>query len=191
MSNCELKIVLDQPGGNYACGEKITGAVRITAKKDCDCRKLTVGLRWSAGGQGDWDSAVKEERTLFAGKWQASEQASYPFELTVPPGPLTYHGSLFSVDWFVSANADIRLGLDQKAEEKLVLVPAESQAEVSLGPEYESPGEPLEQILRMISGASLNIGRKVVVPVLLLIGLVKVWQMSMPFLRHARSVGLD
>ena len=59
------------------------------------------------------------KQTLFEGVWRPGEQPRYPFEFTVPAGPLSYHGKVLNVDWYINATADIPWAFDPKAEAEI------------------------------------------------------------------------
>ncbi|MBI4166522.1 MAG: hypothetical protein HY508_12385 [Acidobacteria bacterium] len=142
MSKCDLQIKLDRADRTYRAGSKITGSVMVRAESDCECRGLTLMQGWRATGKGDPDGANLGETRLFSGLWRAGESASYPFELEAQPGPISYQGKLFHVDWHIIAQADIPMALDLKVDEVFVLVPGE-QASIDGGAELaeENLGE--------------------------------------------------
>lgn len=74
-------------------GEVLRGSVRWTALEPP--RLLVAQLVWRTEGKGDQDTAVAARQ-----EWPAPGPAgTEEFALTVPPGPLSYHGKLISVLW--------------------------------------------------------------------------------------------
>ncbi len=133
MAKCDLQIVFGRDDRTYKIGEKITGSVRVTAKEDCECRKLTIARQWYTSGPGKSDRATpEEEQVIFSGPWRAGQTADYPFEIEAPRGPLTYHGALFNVVWQIRASANIP-GIDEKTSEDFALLAGSSSENVRLG----------------------------------------------------------
>ncbi len=84
-------------------------------------KKLKGVLQWHlpGGGVRNRDKGEPLKQTLFEGVWRPGEQQGYPFEFTVPDGPLSYHGEILNVDWHITATADIPRAFDQKAEAEI------------------------------------------------------------------------
>lgn len=122
MAKCDLEIVLDHPDKPYKPGEKLSGFVGVTVNAGCTCNALTLACQWRTHGSGNDKSGPAQVQTLYTGSWTAGEQHVHPFEITVPNGPLTYHGHHLNVDWYLDARADIPWALDPKAKTEFVLV---------------------------------------------------------------------
>lgn len=118
----KLTIALDKKGATYEVGEPITGRVLVENDGDCTCKGLTVTLGWRTSGHGNDRTNLSGSADLYTGAWRADERASYRFSFAGVRGPLTYHGSVMSVDWSVRATADVPWAVDPKAEADLVLV---------------------------------------------------------------------
>lgn len=146
MAKCELNIGLERSDRTYKGGEKIAGNVQVTAHDDCECRKLTLALEWRTSGKGNVDEEQEEELELFTGAFHAGQTASYPFEFEAPYKPINYEGKLFSMHWYLLAQADIPGARDAQAEERLTLLPAKQSAEAEaaeeeVGEDKEENGE--------------------------------------------------
>lgn len=126
MSGCSLRISLDRANRTYAVGEKVQGVVEVDARGDCECRKLTLHREWRTHGKGDVYSGGEQEWVLFSGMWTGGEHASYRFEFIAPRGPLSYHGHVLSVAWYIRAHADLAHTIDHEVEEEFLLVPGEA-----------------------------------------------------------------
>ncbi|RMG08496.1 MAG: hypothetical protein D6731_21840 [Planctomycetota bacterium] len=122
MAKCTLSIVLDPEREAYALGEVISGSVRVTVDSDCSCNALNLALRWETHGRGNRTHGPESVQTLFRGTWRAGEEHAYPFSFEIPPGPVTYHGHLLNVDYFLRATADIPWAIDPKAERDFLVV---------------------------------------------------------------------
>lgn len=114
MSKCFLRIQLD--GGQHRGGDTISGNVFVDVNKNVHCDGLILTLGWRAYGRGNRHVEVDQELLLFQGQWSRGETVAYAFELTLPPGPHTWHGELVNVDWYLRAQADIPWAIDPKAE---------------------------------------------------------------------------
>ena len=146
MAKCDLQIVFDRDDRTYLIGQKIAGSVRVTAKEDCVCRKLTIASHWCASGHGTTDQGQpEEEQTLFSGAWRAGETAAHPFEISAPPGPVTYRGALFNVGWQIRALADVA-GIEATASEDFVLLPGQRSENLPPGTLDELPPQVTELI---------------------------------------------
>jgi hypothetical protein len=140
MSKCTLKIVLDLPQPTYAAGEKVTGRIEVSASEDCECQKLSLSRAWRTRGHGEDAFGKPEEQVLFNGAWRAGQNASYPFEFVAPIGPLSYHGEMFNVEWYLHAQAAITGALDASTDEGFRLVAAEVTPGFNLGPAFRGVG---------------------------------------------------
>ncbi len=132
MAKCQLVISIDEPQRTYRAGDRLSGRVRVHVDKDVVCNGLTLGVRWTTHGRGDRDQGPESMWRLHEGQWRAGQQLDYPFELSVPQGPVTYRGNLINIDWGVRARADIPWAIDPKAAADFVVV-APSPDEAELG----------------------------------------------------------
>lgn len=122
MSKCEVWFEFDQAERNYLPGETISGMVHVRVNKDCVCTKIFLRMAWRTHGKGNRNTGGKQEfafvenATLTAG-----EDHRFPFMFSAPNGPLSYHGELVNIDWYLTASVDIPWARDPKAEEEFVL----------------------------------------------------------------------
>jgi len=131
MAKCYLEIRFDRPDRTYKPGEKITGTLVVLVGPDCQCRKITLTPTWTTHGGGREDSATAEGQVLPGAVWHDVEEASYPFELPAPSGPVSYRGDLFEVAWSLKAVADLPLAFDAVAEEQFTLAHGDPSAAVA------------------------------------------------------------
>lgn len=109
-----------EPGGS------VTGRVELPGVEGTDpsverIREVRVLLRYRTEGRGDTDS------------WEGSAQAfsvgvdgalTASFNLSVPhDAPVSYDGSLLRLIWEVEARTDLRMRIDKKTTELIVVVP--------------------------------------------------------------------
>ena len=123
MSKCNISIDLDAGERRiFSPGEAITGTVHVHANDDCECKALLVGCLWKTHGRGDNTQGQPDEQQVFSGAWTQGSDYSYPFELSAPNGPNTYHGHLLNLDWYARARVDVPWGIDPVDEEDFLLV---------------------------------------------------------------------
>jgi len=136
MSRCALKVVLDHPNKACVAGEKVTGRIEVSVVDDCECQELSLVRRWRTRGRGEDDFGPAQKQTVFSGSWRGGQRAFYPFEFTAPPGPLSYRGASFSVEWYLRAQAALAGALDAATDEEFFLVPAAETQAFNLGPAF-------------------------------------------------------
>ena len=98
MTISDLRVELDKPERTYRPGEAISGRVLVYPDSVTECEGLTVALVWATHGKGNRARQPEKAFHLFRGTWLSGEEASYPFSLTAPSGPPTYHGTILNLD---------------------------------------------------------------------------------------------
>lgn len=148
MSKCELTIVIEDERREYRIGETVRGYLQVRVDSNCRCDGLTLTQEWSTHGRGNRTSGGQQVLRLFRGDWKAGETHSYPFEFTIPEGPVTYHGHYLNVDHYLRAVADIPWAFDPKAERELLVSPAEksSKEDVAQSLDATSPDVPAVKV---------------------------------------------
>ncbi len=121
LKKCNLKILLDQPGGRYRPGEAISGVVEIAPLDGVEAVTLTLSLHWQTDGGGDQAAGLRHGLTLFEGGLPPGRLQRFSFSFDAPDGPLTYHGDLLHVAWRLTAHADIPWARDATAEQEVVI----------------------------------------------------------------------
>ncbi len=135
MSSCELKVDLGRQ--TYRSGERIAGSVVVRTDADVRSKRLWVELEWRTRGRGNVAKQTVDSATLCeAIDWSAGHEYRYPFELTAPPGPLSYEGHLLQVGWHVRARADVPWAIDPKAAESFHLEAGDGES-YALGPDAD------------------------------------------------------
>ncbi|PTX97382.1 hypothetical protein DB346_20515 [Verrucomicrobia bacterium LW23] len=144
MSNLSpLSIQIKDEKRAYYPGDEITGTVIAKPQADTICRKLTIALNWRTGGMGNVDEGKPQgEITLFSGTLRAGVPQEFPFSLTVPPGPLTYHGNIVYVNWYLHAQADVPWAFDPTVRREFILASPQDPVPLDLGPSYKPPKHP-------------------------------------------------
>jgi len=143
MSKCDLQILFERPDRTYKFGEPVDGVMKISAREDFQCRKLTLIREWKTGGRGNHASGG-EEGIIFADEqeFHAGENKEYPFHFVGLAGPVSYEGQQLQVNWQLRGQADIPLAVDVKQEEKFFLVAGEASEKIVLGSEEPSKNLP-------------------------------------------------
>jgi sporulation-control protein spo0M len=144
MSKCDLTLRLDRDDRVYRPGETVLGEVRVRVHAPCRCDMLVLSHFWRTHGKGNRDQGSPTMQNLFSGDWSVGEEQRYPFELTLPSGPVTYHGSLVNVDWYLEARAKIAWAVDPRLETEVILRPGTPE-DYFFGPMYKPPAENLRQ----------------------------------------------
>jgi hypothetical protein len=121
MSKCDLAISFEDDKRDYQIGDTVRGTVKVDVNAPCTCDNLTLGHQWRTHGRGNRDVGPTEPIVLFTGQWEEPGTYTYPFELKMPAGPLTYRGNYINVDWYLDARADIPWAIDPKAQEEVIL----------------------------------------------------------------------
>lgn len=171
MSKCELTIVVEGDQTEFRIGETVKGYVQVRVDSNCRCDGLTLTQEWATHGRGNRASGGEQVLRLFRGEWRAGENHSYPFEFTIPEGPVTYHGHYLNVDHYLRAVADIPWAFDPKAERELLVGPPKEGYDPSPTP---APTVPAETPAQMPLGFLLLFGGLFMLPGLglLIAGLV-------------------
>lgn len=123
MAKCDLSITLDEPGGVFPGGGKISGTVHVNADADVKCKGLDVSTVWKTHGRGNVASGTVESITVFSGEWVAGQTESYRFELNIADWPPSYHGNYLNIDHYVEARAKIPWAFDPKASVEFLMQP--------------------------------------------------------------------
>lgn len=102
MNREELLIELDVTGRGVRPDDAITGRVRVGPATRSVGRPLVVALWWETTGQGDVDRGAEQVIDL-APPDAAIAGCTFPFSCPAPPGPLSYEGRTFAVEWRIEA----------------------------------------------------------------------------------------
>ena len=114
MSSCELSVRFNDGRREYQPGDVVEGEVVADVDKPCRCDGLKLDLFFRTHGRGNVREGERTGLELFRGDWEPGTHACR-FKVRVPAGPLTYHGELLNVDWYLEARADIPWALDPHA----------------------------------------------------------------------------
>lgn len=157
MSKCDLSIELARNPPHYRPGEKVQGKLHVSVNDACRCDELSMKLLWRTHGRGNQESGGEVAYPLGAFDWAPGEATVHDFSFAMPAGPVSYHGEIINVDWYLVGRADVPWALDPKVEQDILLlpappesrpsdtyrgVPATAPAYHSLGPGARSTGQP-------------------------------------------------
>ncbi|MEZ0297586.1 MAG: hypothetical protein ACAI35_14145 [Candidatus Methylacidiphilales bacterium] len=146
MASLVLRIEIQQQKRVYFPGETISGILHVEPASNVTCRKLTINMNWRTGGRGNTDEGAKPQTiTLYTGDFKAGLVEQFPFVFTVPNGPLTYHGNLLYVNWYLKAQADIAWAIDPTAQAEFVIGSPAEPVPLDLGPNYKPPKPPSQK----------------------------------------------
>jgi hypothetical protein len=130
-------LVLDRADRTYPPGAPVAGTVEVDLTEEWREARLVLTREWRAKGHAETDTGDAVEVVLFEGTRPAG-RTSHPIAFDAPWGPVTHHGTLLRVGWFLTARLEGQ-GPTLVAEEELRLVgpadPAHSTS-VSLGPGF-------------------------------------------------------
>jgi hypothetical protein len=148
-AKCKLQIHLEKRDRNYAIGEMLIGLVEAHATRPINCTALTLTPEWRTHGKGNVAKGETATITLFSGRWEPGETKRYPFSIHVPVAPITYHGQILNVDWFLKARAHVAWAIDPKTEESFTVVPDLSKPDckprTDLWPEERRPDQTMRE----------------------------------------------
>ena len=95
--NSKLVIETTNSQTSYSPGGKLQG--KIIYNLDSASKNLDLQLGWVVSGQGEADIMCHCLKTFDLN----SKSGSLPFELSIPIGPCSYAGHLFSIQWILEA----------------------------------------------------------------------------------------
>ena len=102
MNREELVLELDGAERRFRPGDAITGRVRVGPTTTSVGRPLVVAMWWQTAGEGDVDRGAEHVIELAAPD-AAIAGGTFPFSYPAAPGPLSYRGRKFFVEWRVEA----------------------------------------------------------------------------------------
>ncbi|NRB37965.1 MAG: hypothetical protein HRU20_05785 [Pseudomonadales bacterium] len=175
MAKCELDILLKGDQQRYRIGDKVSGQLKVLIDKSCQCDDIFIEKFWQTHGRGNKDKGGVEKLSLFQGQLEPGEYY-YAFEFIVESEPLTYHGKIINIDWYLQARADIPWKLDPKTKRD-ILVEAHPTIKTKI-----SPVEPtLDFSVGEASEAAINafdaIKLKFIIPFIFLFTLIPAFMM--------------
>ncbi|MFP4599148.1 MAG: hypothetical protein ACLFVJ_12895 [Persicimonas sp.] len=139
MSDCLVRIDLDDDDRGFKPGDKIVGAVHVECDADRACEQLRVRRQWRASGRARPQTGGDDDIVLFEGKWNAGQSYEYPFIFHVPPGPYSYSGELIEVAWQLVAHAELDDGEQIESVRGFVVEAAGDEDDFIIG---ESSADP-------------------------------------------------
>jgi hypothetical protein len=146
-----ISVVLDRPDRTYAVGAPVAGTVEVDLAEAWPDARLVLARQWRATGHAETDTGEAVEVVLFEGT-RPPGRTSHPIAFDAPWGPVTHHGTLLRVGWFLTARLEGR-GPTLVAEEELFLVgpeDPEKSTSVSLGPEFGAEEDWAHEVLGLV-----------------------------------------
>lgn len=136
MNIMDIQVFFDRAGRRYRFGDEISGKVVISAEHfNFTFSKVWFAYGWRTHGKGDRDKGREEKLILSANKTtlHLGEHKEFPFSFKIPNGPVTYHGHLLNVDWYVTAHAINPPGTDFESEQDFLLLSGDPTSAIVLG----------------------------------------------------------
>lgn len=136
MADCTLALIIDQEGPHVA-GQKLSGRLEVRAHGEVRFDHSRVTLKYRTSGRGSVDEGGELPSMGEGMIASAGETLEIPFDFVVPSEPVTLHGELITLQWFVHAELAIPWAFDPNVEEEIVVVPAPREATAGGG--YRDP----------------------------------------------------
>lgn len=136
MNIMDIQVLFDRADRRYRFGDEVSGKLVVSAEHfDFTFSKIWFAYGWRTHGKGDRDKGREEKLILSAQKTtlRAGEHEEFPFRFQTPNGPVTYHGHLLNVDWYLTAHAIGPPGTDFKSEQDFLLLGGEPTGAIVLG----------------------------------------------------------
>jgi hypothetical protein len=123
MSKCDLLVQLADDATVVRPGGRVTGHVEVRSDDGCTVRRLVLRSEWRTHGRGTRNTGDVEEQVLAEQLIvRRGDVEQLPFAVDIPEtGPLTYHGELVNVDWYIRATADLAWRRDPTAEAEVLV----------------------------------------------------------------------
>lgn len=100
----------DNDGEPVAAGSTLRGRIEVTARSPLKSATVGVELGWVTAEQRSAEVRPVRRTQIYCGP--LSGASSHPFALTVPGGPITYHGKHIKLDWQLTGRVTVPLYLD-------------------------------------------------------------------------------
>jgi hypothetical protein len=120
-NKCDLQVDLEE--AILESSDTLRGTVSVEVADEVHCDGLVLERRFETDGSGDTDEGGFAHDTLCEGTWKPGETYEYTFEMELPPGPYSYNGEEFDLQWRVEARADIPWALDPSETAEFHLEP--------------------------------------------------------------------
>jgi len=130
MPGCTLEIELKEPWRVRLPGQPLIGHVAVRAAGLLDGR-LELEHSWRARGPGLEERGRPSTHLLAEGRLETGEEDVFDFELACLPGPFSYAGALFEVQWFLRARLTDTGGVMAEVEQVYPLEPNLDEREIA------------------------------------------------------------
>lgn len=130
-----LQTIFDRDDRLYRFGDVISGTVILKPEYNWTYSEIWITYRWRTHGRGNRDEGKAEELTLAAEETtlRAGECREFCFRFAAPNGPVTYHGHLLNVDWYLTAQARTGPAVHFKSEQDFLLQAGDPTGAIVLG----------------------------------------------------------
>lgn len=154
MSSCSIEVRPEGGKSVFVGGTKMRGSLVLRATSACTVRGVDLRLRWETSGRGNTVRGKTDEvRVGEPFELQEGDERVFRFELPLPESPISYSGKLFAVQWVLSAEVDVAMGLNPDIDMPFELIAAERAGEGVLGPSFNR--EALQRAQRVSTGSRM------------------------------------
>ncbi|MDQ7026381.1 MAG: hypothetical protein Q9P44_12605 [Anaerolineae bacterium] len=105
--------------------DTISGVVEIQPNSIVKCRAVVITVGWHTEGRGDRNSMTIYEDKLPITEIYPDSPVIHHFDVTLPPEPWSYAGTLIRVVWEIHAKVDIAMAKDINEALPFVLEPTD------------------------------------------------------------------
>lgn len=115
MANATFEVQLSGDHDPVRVGDEVSATISVTPERSHDSATLRWSVGWSASGR-RVDTVTVTSGSRVLGPLEAHAPTEHTVSFTVPPeGPVTYHGTLFHVAWFIEVSLEVRWATDPNA----------------------------------------------------------------------------
>lgn len=136
MNTIDIQVVFDRADRRYRFGDEVSGRMIVSVQHfDFTFSKVGLTYGWRTHGKGDRDKGREEKLILSTNAMtlRPGDYKEFPFSFKTPNGPVTYHGHLLNVDWYLTAEATNPYGREFKSEQDFLLLGGDVTNGIVLG----------------------------------------------------------
>jgi hypothetical protein len=117
MSTPSVRLTLDDTGGPYQPGQRLSGRFMVDGTKPWAVRAAEVSVLWYTAGQGEEDFSVHYfDRLVDEPGRPLDLRVPRRFATVLPPSPLSYDGQIVKVCWCVRLRLSLLHGQESLTE---------------------------------------------------------------------------
>lgn len=117
-----ISLCLVGPRRSYAAGEELVAEYQLDAVLPDEIQAVETSVLWYTEGKGEEDLGVHFfERRLPGDAEDGDLRPLRRFRTTLPPSPLSYSGTIFTIRWCVRVRLFLRRGREYMQEQPFTL----------------------------------------------------------------------